>query len=70
MVILTSSLMLDQILITIQYTSNLPLVRKSWGLHKLSYMAIKDWNALEKGLRDVKCEVTFKSSLSNILCKC
>ena len=34
----------------------LPLVRKSWGLHNLSYIC---------PIRDVKCEVTFKS---NILC--
>ena len=74
--ILILILVLGKIVITIDtyntqqsYDLHLSLVQKSWGLHKLSFMAIKYWNALDKDLRDINYEQLFKSKLRNNICR-
>ena len=47
---------------------HLPLIRKSWGRQRLTYTAIKDWNSLDKDLRNIQCETTFKSRLRAKVC--
>ena len=47
---------------------HLPLIRKSWGRQRLIYTSIKDWNSLDKDLRNIQCEATFKSRLRAKVC--
>ena len=41
----------------------LPLIRKIWSKQTLTYAAINDWNSLNKKVRSITSDLSFKTEL-------